>query len=276
MSTMPTIADDHSFTGIAKSYRDGSVLLSVADDRICKLNGVGALTWMILEQSEIALSINDVVRELQKRFDAINAEGELWYDVPARQLHQDTERFMNTLVHKRLLRSNVDTDGRVLYRINDGISGTTSTTAAVRTTESSEQFESSCLADIKPLKRETLAAIFGLLAFDLLLHLRGFNALITKVEAWPIANRCGASDRETCRSVRATVDRAQMYYPKKAMCLQRSAVVTCLLRRQGIPAEMVLAAQVFPPKAHAWVEVLNEVVNDSPEVKDNYRVFRRL
>ena len=160
--------------------------------------------------------------------------------------------------------------------MNDGISRTTSTTAPISTTESSEECESSPLADIKPLKRETLAALFSLMAFDLVLHVRGFKGLITKVEAWPIANRDGESDRATCYRVRATIDRAQMYYPKKAMCLQRSAVITCLLRRQGIPAEMVLAAQVFPPKAHAWVEVLNEVVNDSSEVKDKYRVFRRL
>jgi hypothetical protein len=72
------------------------------------------------------------------------------------------------------------------------------------------------------------------------------------------------------------VDRAQMYYPKKAMCLQHSAVVTCLLRRRGVPAEMVLAAQDFPPKAHAWAEVEGEVVSDSPVVKTKYRELRRL
>ena len=72
------------------------------------------------------------------------------------------------------------------------------------------------------------------------------------------------------------VDRAQMYYPKKAMCLQHSAVVTCLLRRRGVPAEMVLAAQTFPPRAHAWAEVAGEVVNDLSSVKSEYRVLRRI
>jgi hypothetical protein len=72
------------------------------------------------------------------------------------------------------------------------------------------------------------------------------------------------------------VDRAQMYYPKKAMCLQHSAVVTCLLRRRGVPAEMVLGARAFPPKAHAWAEVMNEVVSDSPRVKAKYKELRRL
>jgi hypothetical protein len=67
-----------------------------------------------------------------------------------------------------------------------------------------------------------------------------------------------------------------MYYPKKAMCLQHSAVVTCLLRRRGVPAEMVLAAQEFPPKAHAWVEVDGVVVNDFTAVQRVYRVMRRV
>jgi hypothetical protein len=72
------------------------------------------------------------------------------------------------------------------------------------------------------------------------------------------------------------VDRAQMYYPKKAMCLQHSAVVTCLLRRRGVPAVMILAAQPFPPKAHASVEVDGQVVNDFTAVQNTYQVMRRV
>jgi hypothetical protein len=79
-----------------------------------------------------------------------------------------------------------------------------------------------------------------------------------------------------CGRICATVNRAQVYYPKKAMCLQHSAVLTCLLRHHGVPAEMVLAAQEFPPKAHAWVEVEHTVVNDSQQVKTKYRELRRL
>ena len=99
--------------------------------------------------------------------------------------------------------------------------------------------------------------------------------MIGKVARWPIAEP-RLADREICRRVRGMVDRAQMYYPKKAMCLQHSAVVTCLLRRRGVPAEMVLAAQTFPPKAHAWAEVAGEVVNDLGSVKSEYRVLKRI
>ena len=115
----------------------------------------------------------------------------------------------------------------------------------------------------------------GLLAFDLLLKFAGFQSLLKRVEEWPTAEP-RTTDGEVCRRVRGMVDRAQMYYPKKAMCLQHSAVVTCLLRRRGVPAEMVLAAQTFPPKAHAWAEVAGEVVNDLGSVKSEYRVLKRI
>jgi len=39
---------------------------------------------------------------------------------------------------------------------------------------------------------------------------------------------------------------------------------------------MVLAAQTFPPKAHAWAEVAGEVVNDLGSVKSEYRVLKRI
>jgi hypothetical protein len=135
--------------------------------------------------------------------------------------------------------------------------------------------QAASLPAIRPKIRETLVAFFGLFAFDLLLRVRGFEALIRKVESWPTAEP-HRIDHEICRRVCAMVTRAQVYYPKKAMCLQHSAVVTCLLRRRGVPAEMVLAAQEFPPKAHAWTEVAGTVVNDYREVKTRYRELRRI
>ena len=65
MTPMPTTSTStpaHAYTAIAKRHKDGSVLLSIADDRICKLNGVGALTWMTLEQSRDSLTVGEVVK----------------------------------------------------------------------------------------------------------------------------------------------------------------------------------------------------------------------
>ena len=261
-------------TANAQRHKDGSVLLSVADDRICKLNGVGALTWMILEESPDGLSVDEIASKLSRQFAAINAEGELLYEVSLEQLRQDTARFLRRMSDMKLLQR-ADANSREIFFIRDGVSGTTS---AVRSPTSAVGPNAAAVADneeMKPSRRETLTAFVALAAFDLLLGIAGFQSLIKRVERWPTSQPL-TNDARLCRHVRAMVDRAQMYYPKKAMCLQHSAVVTCLLRRRGVPAEMVLAAQEFPPKGHAWTEVEGEVINDSQHVKTKYLELRRI
>ncbi len=255
-------------TDKTRKHKDGSVLLSIAADRVCKLNGVGALTWMILEDSDEGLSLFEIVSALEQQFDAINAEGGLLYEVSHEQLSTDTETFLKKMVSMRLVDVSCE-----LYSIRPDVIGTTSApTADIAQLELSGEESTQ---DLTLSRCETFSAFVGLLAFDLLLKFGGFQRLIRRVEHWPIASP-RTTDRDLCRRVRGMVDRAQMYYPKKAMCLQHSAVVTCLLRRRGVPAEMVLAAQPFPPKAHAWTEVLGQVVSDSPNVKTKYRELRRL
>jgi transglutaminase superfamily protein/coenzyme PQQ synthesis protein D (PqqD) len=317
-----------AFTQVAKRHRDGCVLLSTANDRIFKLNGVGALTWLVLEQNSIGVTIADLVRELSTQFERVNADGEMRYEVAAERLKTDTAKFLRSLVESGLVEMVSDSRGGEVYRISEGVSGTTSTTlaalggpssqtadgrnswspqtetvkcvqpereaaspgerglssqvvgiqsvAAPRPSASVAEAESFPVpGEIRILKRETLVAFMGLLAFDLLLRVSGFQSLVTKVERWPTRTP-DRTDVDVCGRVCATVNRAQVYYPKKAMCLQHSAVLTCLLRRHGVAAEMVLAAQEFPPKAHAWVEVDHTVVNDSQQVKTKYRELRRL
>lgn len=266
-----------SYTEKARRHKDGSVLLSIADDRICKLNGVGALTWMVLEQNPAGLTVDEVVNALNEQFDAINAEGELRYEVSREQLRNDTTRFLKKISEMNLLQVETDSRGQEFYYIKNGVSGTTSSTvnAAPRNEPGRPIGEAPAASDIRLSKRETLTGFIGLLAFDLLLKFRGFQSLINKVEHWPTAEP-RTTDLDTCRRVRAMVDRAQMYYPKKAMCLQHSAVVTCLLRRRGVPAEMILAAQEFPPKGHAWVEVAGTVVNENQNVQTRYLRLRQV
>ena len=62
-------------------------------------------------------------------------------------------------------------------------------------------------------------------------------------------------------------------YWKRALCLQRSAATTCLLKRYGVPAHMVIGAQHTPFKSHAWVEVDERVVNDKPYISEVYAVL---
>jgi len=274
MMTTITVDHSHPHTEKVRRHKDGSVLLSIAEDRVCKLNGIGALTWMILEETATELSVDEIVGTLEQQFEAINSEGELHYEVSTEQLREDTSRFLRRMTSLNLLRVSEDARDRKLYSIKNDVCGTTSAIAGDNS-ECSSIEPVAADQDVEFSKKETLLAFIGLLAFDLLLKFAGFQYLIQKVERWPTA-KARSTDREICRRVRAAVDRAQMYYPKKAMCLQHSAVVTCLLRRRGVPAEMVLAAQEFPPKAHAWAEVAGQVVNDKNSVKSEYLILRRL
>lgn len=271
------------FSIVAKKHHDGCVLLSTANDRIFKLNGVGALTWLVLEQNPNALSLEEVVDELHRQFENINHTAEMRYEVSREQLLSDTNRFLKSLVDAGLVQVLNDSNSRESYRSREGVSGTTSTTLTEVTSTQANDVTLAAITITSPTetsksyasKRETLVALLGLLAFDLLLHFRGFAALLKKVEGWPTTEP-HTTDPELCRHVCAAVNRAQVYYPKKAMCLQHSAVTTCLLRRHAVPAQMVLAAQEFPPKAHAWVEVSGVVVNDFKQVKTRYRELKRI
>ena len=93
----------HPNTDRVRKHKDGSVLLSIAEDSVCKLNGVGALTWMILEDTRDGLSLDEIVRALEQEFAEINAEGELRYNVPHEQLQTDTDRFLQKMVSLGLL-----------------------------------------------------------------------------------------------------------------------------------------------------------------------------
>jgi len=272
MPTTSTLDCPHPHTDRVRRHKDGSIVLSIAEDRVCRLNGVGALTWMVMEDIPASLTVDEIVRALEQQFEAINAEGELCYDVSHEQLRSDTELFLRKMASMGLVAVSQDSRGQKFYAVKDDVSATTSAPAPA---DPFQETAAEVDQNTRVTKRETLTAFVGLFAFDLLVTFAGFEALIKKVESWPTAEP-RKTDREICRRVRATVDRAQMYYPKKAMCLQHSAVVTCLLRRRGVPAEMVLGARAFPPKAHAWAEVMNEVVSDSPRVKAKYKELRRL
>ena len=65
------------------------------------------------------------------------------------------------------------------------------------------------------------------------------------------------------------------YYPKNVACLQRSAATVWLLRRFGIPADLVIGVSKFPFKSHAWVEVEGRVVNDRQRVREVYATLDR-
>ncbi len=113
-------------------------------------------------------------------------------------------------------------------------------------------------------------AVLWLLYFDLYLSRRRFHSLHEFVRRFPVNAQSG---KIGVQDVCTAVDLACIWYWKRVLCLQRSAATTCLLRRYGVPARMVLAAQTLPFKAHAWVEVNGIVVSDKPYMREIYQVL---
>ena len=116
-----------------------------------------------------------------------------------------------------------------------------------------------------------LRAYLKLVYFDLLLERGSFSALYTRVRDYPVGRTTGLPDatNQICRAV----DMACIWYWKEVLCLQRSAATACLLKRFGVPAQMMIGAQHLPFKAHAWVEVDGAVVNDKPYMREMYGVL---
>ena len=58
--------------------------------------------------------------------------------------------------------------------------------------------------------------------------------------------------------------------------MQRSIVTARVMRRRGIPAEVVIGYRPEPFFSHAWVEVAGRVVNDSSTYQCRLAVLERL
>jgi hypothetical protein len=116
-------------------------------------------------------------------------------------------------------------------------------------------------------------ALFMLLAYDILSLLCRFQTLYSMVKGWRVTGN--ATDWDVIERVCMAVNYACVWYPKQALCLQRSFATTYLLRKQGVSANMVLGAQKLPFKAHAWVEVGGRAVNERSNVQATYAVWDR-
>jgi len=115
-------------------------------------------------------------------------------------------------------------------------------------------------------------ALSALLIYDVLSALCPFHILHSMVKRWKVV---GIPAQDAIDRVCTAVNYACIWYPKRALCLQRSFVTSYLLKRQGIPAQMVLGAQKLPFKAHAWVEVDGRAINERSNVQATYTVWDR-
>ena len=116
-------------------------------------------------------------------------------------------------------------------------------------------------------------ACFELLRVGHALARGGFAPVYARVRNLPRKGNDG--ETRTLEQICRAVDVACVLYFKEVRCLQRSAAAVCLLRDNGIPAELVIGVQHWPFCAHAWVEVTGRVVNDKPYITEAYAVMDR-
>jgi hypothetical protein len=120
---------------------------------------------------------------------------------------------------------------------------------------------------------QVLRAYGELIYFDMYLSRGNFAALYNKIRALPVENHM--PDPRAVATICRAVDVACICYWKRVLCLQRSAATASLLKKNGVPATLVLGAKQMPFKAHAWVEVESCVVNDKPYMHEIYTVLDR-
>jgi hypothetical protein len=116
-----------------------------------------------------------------------------------------------------------------------------------------------------------LGAYLELIYFELCLARGNFATLRDKVQNCPVNNV--PPSHGAVQKICAAVDMACIWYWKEVLCLQRSAATACLRKRHGAPAQTVIGAQQIPFKAHAWVEVNGQVINDHPYMRETYAVL---
>jgi len=227
-----------------RTVNDGGVLFDLEHDRLLKLNPVGVEIWKLLTAGECEPLI---VHQIAER-----------YGIDQERVARDVRAVLARIAELQLpISSSVS-----VHQLQSN--------SPAKTQPSYPWYgQDPTAARPNPKAVTVCLALIGLTVFDLILSLFSLKLLCTCVKQWPLRNRTRV-DSDPVGQVCGAVDRATVWYPKKALCLQRSAVTTCLLRSHGIPACMALGVRPMPFMAHAWVEVEGSVVNDLPRVKSFY------
>jgi hypothetical protein len=232
------------------SDEDGSTILDVANDKIYSLIGVSSLIWAKLAASSRGLMLHNIV-------DYVS---DLFQEVPRQTIEADAAKLLESL----------RTKGMITAGAKDSYIGSRISKSICRSLIFLARLPASVLLR---LRLHTFTAFLGIAMVNLVLRVLGFQMFCEAIKSWPINDRpiTPGAKLKICEAVR----KAGSWYPRQSMCLQRSAVTTCLLRQSGVAAELVIGCRKIPFGAHAWVEVAGEIANDKRQVQEFYKVLSR-
>ena len=116
-----------------------------------------------------------------------------------------------------------------------------------------------------------IRALWELALYDLVNARFGFQRIHQRVARRRVGSRRVQAGLEPL--ICEAVNLAACFYFKPILCLQRSVAATLLLRKYGIDGRLVIGFRPAPFFSHAWVEVDDRVVNDSPAYKERLQVL---
>jgi len=230
----------------SNSDEDGSTILHITQNKIYSIIGVGSVVWAKLAASADGLAPADIVDQLSCDFN----------EIPRTQIEKDTARLLASFQRVKLIQ---------ISKSNATRSHTIRLVLVF--------LAQHAIRSLLRINARVAAALLSLAIVDVFLTFPGFAAVYDLVKRWPVITPIHGTD--ALERVMQEVTRAMTWYPKQALCLQRSAVLACLLRANGIYAEMVIGCQKLPFLAHAWVEVNEQVVNDTKSVQETHKVLDR-
>lgn len=224
------------------SSADGHFLLDIEHDRILKLNSVGAEVWRLLAAGD---SESQVVGKISQQ-----------YQVNEHRVANDVQVLLKQFEQLQV--------SPAFSSLAERVPAKSRGTAQ----PSYPWYGQPNVTKPAPRTVTVIWAFIGLLAFDLILRLFSLKVLCRCVEVCPTSR--GKFETDIPGKICSAVERATLWYPKQAVCFQRSAVTTCLLRFYGVAARMMIGIRPLPLQAHSWVEISDAVVNDWRPVSQFY------
>lgn len=125
-------------------------------------------------------------------------------------------------------------------------------------------------------KRQVYEALLTLGQVDYLLSRKRLSGLLCALESFK------GSDKQPTLNVKQSLSRlhwaiqeARLWYPRDVNCLIGSGALALMSIRRGLAVQFAVGVQKYPFFAHAWIEYVGTVINDSPEVNQRLSVLLR-
>jgi hypothetical protein len=112
-----------------------------------------------------------------------------------------------------------------------------------------------------------------ILRYDVAVRLFGFRRIHHEIAGLAVHRPTRRAD---VKQICAAIEWATAFYWKPVHCLQRSVAMVRLLRRNGWEGRLVIGYRPVPFFSHAWVEINELPVADSPSYKMRLRVLETI